>query len=96
MFAAGENLVAALLFVPLSDGRVLVHVLDDIAPADACIVCTEADLALLRSVRDDAHLGTAEIVIKQVLEPHSGNKQEVPRVLPAFLDVGNGAARSVC
>ena len=85
--AAGKHLVAAVVFVPLSDGRVLVHVLDDISPADAGVVSTERDLAFLRAVRDDAHLGAAEIVVEQVLEPHSRDKEEVPRVLTTFLDV---------
>src|SRR5947209_1929140 len=42
---ASENFVTAMFFVPLSDGRILVHVLDDIAPSDSGVICTERDLA---------------------------------------------------
>ena len=93
-FAAGENFVTAVVFVPLSDGRVLVHVLDDVSPADAGVVRTERNLAFLRAVGDDAHLGAAEIVVEEVLEPHSRDKQEVPRVLTTFLDVLDRAVRA--
>ena len=33
------------------------------------------DLALLRAVRDDAHLGAAEVVVEEVLEPHAGRRR---------------------
>src|SRR5207245_4379464 len=54
---------------------------------DAGIVGTERNFAFLRAVGDDAQLGAAEIVVKEGLEPHAGNKEEVPRVVTAFLDV---------
>src|SRR5262245_14254826 len=37
----GEDLVAAMLLVPFGDGRVLVHVLDDVSPTDAGVVGAE-------------------------------------------------------
>src|SRR4029077_4979780 len=55
------------------------------------VVGTEADLAFLRSVRNNALLGAAEVVIVKVLKPHSGDEQEVPAVSAALLDVFNRA-----
>src|SRR5262249_35102750 len=89
----GEDLMAAMLLVPFGDGRVLVHVLDDVAPADAGVVGAETDLALLGAVRDDAHLGAAEVVIEEVLETHARDEQEVPAVFAALHDVINSAVR---
>src|SRR6185369_12278689 len=78
VLAAGENLVTAVLLIPLRDGRVLVHVLDDVAPADTRVVRAERNLTFLRAVRDDAHFSAAEVVVEEILEPHSSDKQEVP------------------
>ena len=88
---AGEDLVPAVLFVPLGERGRHVHLLDDVAPADAGVVRAEGDLAFLRGVRDDALLGAAEIVIEQILEPHAGDEQEVPAIAAALLDVVHGA-----
>src|SRR5947209_5178084 len=85
--ALREDFVPPVLPVPLRDGRVLVHLLDDVAPADAGVVGAETDLALLRAVGNDAHLGSAEVVIEQVLEPHARDEEEVPAVGAAGLDV---------
>src|SRR5882762_6618049 len=83
--ALGVNLVLSVVLVPLGDGRVLVHVFDDVAPAHTGVVRAEADFALLRAVGNDAHFGAAEIVVEEILEPHAGDKEEVPRVLRAAL-----------
>src|SRR5580700_1249664 len=85
LLAFGEDVVLAVFLVPLGDGRVLVHVLDDFAPAHAGVVRAEGNLTLLRGVGNDAHFGAAEIVIEKVLEPHAGDKQEVPRIFLAAL-----------
>src|SRR5262249_25492804 len=45
--AAGEDLVPAVLLVPLGERGRHVHLLDDVAPAHAGVVSAEADLALL-------------------------------------------------
>src|SRR5262249_46887895 len=58
--------------------RDAVHLLDDLAPADAGVVGAEADLSRLRRVGDDAHLGAAEVVVEEVLEPHPGDRQQPP------------------
>src|SRR2546421_440113 len=76
----GIDFMLAVRPIPLRDGRVLVHVLNDLAPADAGIVRAEGNLALLRGVRDDAHLGAAEVVVEQILEPHAREEQEGPRI----------------
>ena len=76
----GVDGVLAVLAVPLGDGRVLVHLLDDLPPADAGVVGAEGDLAHLRRVRDDAHLGAAEVVGPEILEPHAGDEQHQPLV----------------
>src|SRR5258708_5451411 len=74
LLALGVDLMLAVRLVPLGDGRVLVHVLDDFAPADTGVVCAEGNFALLRGVRDDAHFRAAEIVVKEILEPHAGDE----------------------
>src|SRR5262249_3007500 len=76
----GENLVTSVLLIPLRDGCILVHVLNDIAPADPGVVGTERNLSFLGAIRDDAHLGAAKIVVEEILEPHAGDKQEIPTV----------------
>src|ERR1017187_2360174 len=91
---AGEDLVLAILLVPLGKRGRHVHFLDDVPPADAGIVSAEGNFAFLRGIGNNALLGTPEIVIEQVLEPHAGDKQEVPTVLPALLDVVQGAIAS--
>ena len=55
--ATGENLVLAVLFVPLGERRRHVHLLDDVAPAHARVVRAEGDFAFLCGVRNDALLG---------------------------------------
>ena len=85
--AAGEDLVPAVLLVPLGERGGHVHLLDDVAPADAGVVGAEGNFAFLRGVGNDALLGAAEIVIEQILEPHAGDEQEVPAVAAALLDV---------
>ena len=69
-----------VLFVPLGERRGHVHLLDDVAPADAGVVRAEGNLAFLRGVGNDALFGAAEIVVEQILEPHAGDEQEVPAV----------------
>src|SRR3974390_311699 len=85
VLALGVNLVLAVVLIPLGDGGILVHIFDDLAPSNSGVVSAEADFALLRAVGDDAHLGAAEIVIKEILEPHAGDEEEVPRILSAAL-----------
>ena len=85
--AAGKHGVFAVRLVPFGDAGGLVHVLDDLPPADTGVVCTERNLTKLRRVRNDAHLGAAEIVIEQILEPHARDEQEVPAVGAALLNV---------
>ena len=91
LLAAGEDLVTAVLLVPLGEGRGHVHLLDDVPPADAGVVGAEGDLPFLRGIRDDAALGAAEVVVEQILEPHAGDEQEVPAVAAALMDVRDGA-----
>src|SRR5580700_6716320 len=92
-FALGVDFVFAVVLVPLGDRRVFVHVLDDLAPAYAGVVSAEGDLALLRSVGDDAHFSAAEVVVEKILEPHAGDKEEVPGILAALHGVVNLAIR---
>src|ERR1039458_8621340 len=89
--AAGKNLVLAVLLIPFREGRGHVHLLDDVAPADAGIVGAEGDLAFLGGVGDDALFGAAEIVIEEILKPHTGDEEEVPAIAAALLDVVHGA-----
>ena len=91
LLAAGEDLVTAVLLVPLGQRGGHVHLLDDVAPAHAGVVRAEADFAFLRGVGDDALLGAAEVVVEQILEPHAGDEEEVPAIGAALLDVLHGA-----
>src|SRR5207245_10089437 len=79
-FALGVDFVFAVILVPLGNGRVLVHVFDDLAPAHARVVGAEADFTLLGGVGDNAHFGAAEMVVEKILEPHASDKEEVPWV----------------
>ena len=85
--AAGVNAMLSILLIPLGDRRCLVHVFDDLPPANPGIVGAEGDLTQLRRIRDDAHFGAAEVVVEQVLKPHSGDEQEIPGVAAPLLDV---------
>src|SRR6266436_626946 len=76
-----------MFFVPLSNGGVLVHVLDYVAPANTRVVSTEANFAFLCSAGNNAHLSAAKVVVKQILKPHARDKQEVPTIGAAFFDV---------
>jgi len=91
LLAAGKDFVTSVLLIPLGEGGRHVHLLDDVAPAYASVVCAEADFTLLRGVGNDALLGAAEVVVEQILEPHAGDEKEVPAVLAAELDVFHGA-----
>src|SRR6266478_1723304 len=87
-FAAGKYFVTAVLLIPLRDGRILVHVFDDISPAYACVICTEGDLAFLSSVRDNAHLRATKIIVEEVLEPHAGDEKKIPTICTTLLNIG--------
>ena len=93
LLAAGEDFVLALFGVPLGERGGHVHLLDDVAPAHTGVIRAEADLAFLRRVRNDALLGTAEVVVEQILEPHARDEQEVPAIRTAALDVFHRAVR---
>ena len=60
-----RSFMAAVLFVPLGERRRHVHLLDDVAPADARVIGAERDFPFLRRVRDDAPLGAAEVVVER-------------------------------
>src|SRR5271156_1219577 len=92
--ALGEDFVLAVLLLPLGHSRVLIHVLYNLPPSDAGVVSAEGNFALLRGVRNDAHFGAAEVVVEKILEPHSREEQEVPRVLAALHGVIQGAIRA--
>src|SRR5688500_2373569 len=79
--------MTAVFFIPLRDGRILLHVLNDISPTYAGVVSTERNLTLLGTVGNNAHLGPAEVVVEQVLKPHSSNEQEVPAIGSTFFNV---------
>src|SRR5579872_2218574 len=85
LLAAGIDLMAAMLVVPLRQRGGHVHLLDDVPPADAGVVGAEADLPFLRRVRNDAALRAAEVVVEEILEPHARDEQEVPAVRAALL-----------
>src|SRR6185312_3173307 len=73
--------MALVLFVPFGEVCSLMHVLDDLPPADSGIVSAEANLAFLRAVGNDAHLSAAEIVVEQILEPHAFDAEYAPDIV---------------
>src|SRR3989442_5541517 len=85
--SAGINTMFAVLLVPLGDSCSLVHVFDDFPPADASVVGAEGNFTELSCIGNDAHLGSPEVVIEKVLEPHSRNKEEIPWVFSPAFDV---------
>src|SRR5438270_7041892 len=72
-----------MLLIPFRDGRVLMHMLNDVAPADAGIVGAETNLAFLSSIRNYAHLRTTEVVIEKILEPHPSDEKKIPTISPS-------------
>src|SRR5262249_29306309 len=88
---AGEDLMTAMLLVPFREGWRHVHRLDDVPPRDPGVVGAEGNLALLRGIRNDAHLGTPEVVVEEILEPHACDEQEVPAIGTTLLDVRHRA-----
>jgi hypothetical protein len=70
VLVAGEDLMTAVLLVPLGERRGHVHLLDNVPPADARVVSAEGDFTHLRRVRNDAHLGAAEVVVEHTFRPN--------------------------
>src|SRR5437879_6365047 len=64
VLAASKDLVTTMLFIPFCHGRVLMHMLNYVAPANAGVVGTKTNLTFLGSVRNNAHLRPTEIVIE--------------------------------
>src|SRR5580692_9378263 len=91
---ARKNLVPSMLFVPLGQGRGHMHLFDDVAPAHPSVISAERNLPFLRSVRDNALLRPPEVIVKQILEPHPRNKQEVPPVLPPLHHIIDSPVRT--
>src|SRR5215472_10961085 len=89
--APGKDLMPSVLVIPLGERGRHMHLLDDVAPAYPGVISAEADLAFLRGVRNDALLGTPEVVVVEILEPHAGDEQEVPAIGAALLDVVDSA-----
>src|SRR5580700_11025295 len=79
--AARKNLVTPVLFIPLGERGRHVHLLNDVPPPHSRVVRAERNLTFLRSVRNNALLRPPEVVVEQILEPHSRDEQEVPAVV---------------
>src|SRR5579864_672940 len=88
-FAAGKNLMPAVLLVPLGQRGGHVHLLDNVPPSHPRVISAEGNLSLLRGVGDNALLCSAEIVVEQILEPHARHEQQVPAVAPSAQDVSH-------
>src|SRR5258706_12969375 len=80
-----------ILFVPFGQSRGHMHLLDDLTPAHTGVVSTKRNLTFLSRVRDDALLGAAEVIVEQILKPHSCYEQKVPAVCATLFDVLNGS-----
>src|SRR6185436_5281879 len=81
LMTAGVDRVASVFFIPLAEVRGLVHVLDNLPPANARVVGAEGNFAFLSAVGNYAHLGAAEIVVEEVLKPHAFDAEYAPDVL---------------
>ena len=79
--------MTAVVLIPLRHGRILVHVLNDVSPTYAGVIGTERDLTLLSAIRNNAHLRTAEVIVEQVLEPHSSNEKKIPTVRTTLFNI---------
>ncbi len=71
----------AVFFIPLGEVGGLVHILDDLSPADSGVVGAEGDLTFLCAVGNHAHLGAAEVVVEKILEPHTFDAEHTPDVV---------------
>ena len=78
--------------VPVGDRSGTESILDDLTPTHPGVVGAERDLPELGAIGDDAHLGSAEIVIPQVLKPHPGNEQKSPRKFRSISFAGSYSA----
>src|SRR5215471_2298685 len=85
--APGEYLVPSVLLIPPGQRGGHMHLLNDVPPSYTGIVSAKRDFPFLRSVRNNALLGPAKIVIEQVLEPHARHEQQVPAVAAAAENV---------
>src|SRR5712671_6760295 len=88
----GINGVALVFLVPVSEVRGLVHVLDNLPPADAGVVGAEGNLAFLSAVGNDTHLGAAQIVVEKILKPHAFHAEHAPVVGGVGVLTGAGHA----
>src|SRR5678815_1714439 len=88
VLATGKYLMTAMLLIPFRHRRILVHILNNIAPANSRVVGTEGDFTFLCTVRNDAHFSAPEVVVKQVLEPHACDKEEVPTIRTSLFNIG--------
>ena len=84
---AGVDAMPATGLEPLLRARDRMHVLDDLPPADAGVVCAERDLTLLCAVRNDAHLRATEVVRPEILEPHPADPEDSPVLLLDLLAI---------
>ena len=80
VMARGVNGMALIFLVPISEVRGLMHVLDNLPPADAGVVGAERNLAFLGAVGNDAHLCAAKIVVEKILKPHAFDAEHTPVV----------------
>src|SRR5580700_6626522 len=87
---AGENLMPAVLFVPLAQRGGHMHLLDDVPPTHPGVVSAQITLNFLGGVGDDALLRPPKIVVEQKLEPHARPEQPVPAVALATENVVHG------
>ena len=56
--------VLTVFFVPFGNAGGLVHIFDDLSPADSGVIGAEGNLAQLGRIRNDAHLGSPEVVVE--------------------------------
>src|SRR2546428_7387330 len=62
-FAFGIDLVLSVLPIPLGDCRVLVHIFDDLTPANSCVGSAEGHLSLLSGVGNTTQFCSTAVVI---------------------------------
>jgi len=62
------------------------HLFHDISPTHSRVIGAEGDFSFLGREGNDASFGSPEIVVKEILEPHTGDEEEIPPVLAKVFD----------
>src|SRR5262249_31324288 len=82
--AGSIDRVSLVFSIPFSEVGGLVHVFDDLSPADTGVVSAEGNFPLLGAVGNYAHLCAAKVIVKEILKPHAFDTEHSPDVVRVF------------